>query len=68
MTGGQPAPGAATGDGPLSTAVLQFGQGLAVVSVLSPDLLLLVRLAAGAEPAPLVYELRRGRPRLAALV
>ena len=60
--------GAATGDGTLATAVLEFGQGLAVVSVLSADVLLLVRLAAGAEPAPLVYELRRGRARLAALV
>lgn len=60
--------GAATGDGALTTAVLEFGDGLAVVTVLSRDVLLLVRLAPGAEPAPLVFELRRSRMQLTALV
>ena len=60
--------GAAASDGPLSTAVLEFAHGLAVVSVLSPDVLLVVRLARDAEPGALVYELRRHRAQLAALV
>lgn len=60
--------GVATGDGTLTTAVLEFASGLAVVSVLSADVLLVVRLAPDADPGALVYELRRSRPQLTALV
>ena len=60
--------GGAAGHGALTTAVLEFEQGLAVVSVLSPEVLLVVRLAPESDPGPLVFELRRHRARLAALV
>jgi predicted regulator of Ras-like GTPase activity (Roadblock/LC7/MglB family) len=56
------------GHGGLTTAVLEVEHGLAVVSVLSPDVLLVVRLAPDADPGALVYELRRHRARLSALV
>lgn len=60
--------GTAAGYGALTTAVLEFADGLAVASVLSPEVLLVVRLAPDADPSALVYELRRHRARLAALV
>jgi predicted regulator of Ras-like GTPase activity (Roadblock/LC7/MglB family) len=60
--------GAAAGDGALTTAVLEFARGLAVVSALSAEALLVVRLAPDAAPGPLVRELRRHRSELAALV
>jgi predicted regulator of Ras-like GTPase activity (Roadblock/LC7/MglB family) len=60
--------GAAAGHGTLTTAVLEFERGLAVVSVLSPEVVLVVRLAPDADPGALVFELRRHRARLAALV
>jgi hypothetical protein len=48
--------------------VLEFERGLAVVSVLSPEVVLVVRLAPDADPGALVFELRRHRARLASLV
>ncbi len=60
--------GAATGQGALRTAILEGERGLAVVQALAREVLLVVLLAPDADPAPLVYELRRERAQLAALV
>jgi predicted regulator of Ras-like GTPase activity (Roadblock/LC7/MglB family) len=68
IASGADAMGAATGDGALATAVLELSFGLAVVSALSSDVLLVVRLAPDAQPGALVRELRRHRAQLAALV
>jgi predicted regulator of Ras-like GTPase activity (Roadblock/LC7/MglB family) len=55
--------------GALVTAVLEHERGgLAVLSVLSRDAMLLVMLDPGADAGPLLYELRRERARLASLV
>jgi uncharacterized protein len=60
--------GSAAGRESLSTAVLEYPRGLAIVSVLSRDALLLVL----AQPTPnlgqLLFELRRNREHIAALV
>lgn len=53
--------------GPLTTAVLEFSQGVAIISLLGSDTMLLV-LATAEETGPLLYELRRNRGRLATLV
>lgn len=60
--------GAAAARGALTTAVLEYDAGLAVVAALSPDALLVVLLRADVEVAPLIYDLRRSRAQLAALV
>ena len=60
--------GGAAAQGPLATAVLEYESGLAVVAVLSSDALLVVLLRADADVAPLIYDLRRSRAQLAALV
>ena len=60
--------GDAAARGSLATAVLEYESGLAVVAVLSADALLMVLLRADADVAPLIYDLRRSRVQLAALV
>jgi predicted regulator of Ras-like GTPase activity (Roadblock/LC7/MglB family) len=60
--------GYATGHGELLTAVLEHGDGLAIVSVLSPDAILLVLVAPRANIGQLLYELRRNREHIAALI
>ena len=60
--------GAATARGTVTTAVLEHANGLAIVSVLSDDAVLLVLLRSGADLGPLLYELRRNRGLLATLV
>jgi predicted regulator of Ras-like GTPase activity (Roadblock/LC7/MglB family) len=60
--------GFATGRGELLTAVLEHGDGLAIVSVLSPDAILLVLVAPRANIGQLLYELRRNREHIAALI
>jgi predicted regulator of Ras-like GTPase activity (Roadblock/LC7/MglB family) len=61
--------GAAAGRGTLVTAVLEHERGgLAVLSVLSRDAMLLVLLDPSADAGPLLSELRRERARLASLV
>ena len=57
---------AARGD--LVTAVLEHTNGLALVSVLSPDAVLLVLVQPTANVGDLLFELRRNREHLAALV
>lgn len=61
--------GAAADRGALATAVLEHERGgLAVLSVLSPEVALLVLVEPSGDVGPLLYELRHERARLAALV
>ena len=60
--------GAAAGRGALATTLLEYSDGLALVAVLSRDALLVVLLGADADVAPLIFDVRRSRARLAALV
>ena len=60
--------GQSTGRGDLRTAVLEHAHGLAIVAVLSADALLLVLVSPSADVGQLLYELRRNRDHIAALV
>ena len=60
--------GGATSRGELVTAILEHKQGIAVISALTPDAVLLVLLAAHANVGQLLLELRRNREHIAALV
>ena len=60
--------GAAASRGALQTAVLEHAGGMAVVSCLSADAVLLVLLQPTASLGQLLYELRRNRANIAALV
>jgi predicted regulator of Ras-like GTPase activity (Roadblock/LC7/MglB family) len=52
----------------LVTAVLAHRQGIAVISALTPDAVLLVLVAPHANVGQLLLELRRNREHIAALV
>ncbi len=56
------------GRGDLLTAVLEHTDGLALMSVLSPDAILVVLLAPHANAGQLLYELRRNREHIAASI
>lgn len=58
----------AAGRGEVSTVVMRFDGGVAVVDVLSPDLLLAILLRDGVGFAPLLRDLARERGRLSTLV
>ncbi|MDB4876018.1 MAG: Roadblock/LC7 family protein [Gemmatimonadetes bacterium] len=60
--------GSATARGDLLTAVLEHKNGLAIVSVLSGEAILLVLLTPRANVGQLLFELRRNREHIAALV
>lgn len=60
--------GAASARNELRTAVLEHADGLAVVSVLSADAILLVIMQPSANLSQLLFELRRNREHIAALV
>lgn len=60
--------GAAGKRGEALTVVLEHRQGLAIVSVLSQEAVLLVLVQPGAQIGQLLYELRRNRENIAALV
>jgi predicted regulator of Ras-like GTPase activity (Roadblock/LC7/MglB family) len=60
--------GAAAGRGALVTAVLEHATGLAVVSVLNADAVLFVLVRPDANVGQLLFELRRNREQIAALV
>lgn len=60
--------GAATNRGELLTAVLEHRNGLAIVSVLSSEAILLVLVTPRANIGQLLFELRRNREHIAALV
>jgi len=60
--------GSTIGRGELLTTVLEHRNGLAIISVLSPEAILLVLLSPRANIGQLLYELRRNREHIAALV
>lgn len=60
--------GAAAHRGELVTAVLEHRGGLAIVSVLSSEAILFVLVSAQANVGQLLFELRRNREHIAALV
>ncbi len=60
--------GDAAGAGPADTVVLRMERGVAVVSVLSAEILLAVLMRPGLGFAPLLRHLADGRERLAGLV
>lgn len=60
--------GGAIGRGELHTAVLEHRDGLAIVSVLSSEAILVVLVTPAANIAQLLFELRRNRQHIAALV
>lgn len=60
--------GTAAARGGLMTAVLEHQRGLAVISVLSPDAVLFVLVRPEANVGQLLFELRRNREQIAALV
>jgi len=60
--------GQAGGRGDFGTAVLEFGAGLAVVSVLTADVLLVVLVQPATNVGGLLYDLRRHRSAIAGLL
>lgn len=60
--------GMASSRGGLMTAVLEHEGGLAVISALTPDAMLVVLVRADANVGPLLLELRRNRQHIASLV
>ncbi|HEX4575571.1 MAG TPA: roadblock/LC7 domain-containing protein [Gemmatimonadales bacterium] len=60
--------GQAGGRGDFGTGVLEFGSGLAVVSVLNADALLVVLVRPATNVGALLYDLRRHRTAIAGLL
>ena len=60
--------GASLSRGSLVTAVLEYGDGLAIVSVLNADVILVVFVRPELNVGQLLFELRRNREHIAALV
>jgi predicted regulator of Ras-like GTPase activity (Roadblock/LC7/MglB family) len=60
--------GAQQDAGDLVTAVLEYERRVAIASILSHDVILVVLADASAEVGPLLHELRRNRGRIAAIV
>ena len=60
--------GRAAARGDLVTAILEHPKGMAIVSVLSQEAVLLVLVQPSANMAQLLFELRRNRGHIAALV
>lgn len=60
--------GNAVGRGEVVTAILEHRQGIVIMSVLSAEAILVVLAQPGANIGQLLYELRRNREHIAALV
>ena len=60
--------GAAVGRGELVTAILELHLGIAIMSVLSAEAILVVLVQPSANIGQLLYEIRRNREHIAALV
>ena len=56
------------GRGDLVSTIMEFEHGLALAAVLSSDASLLVLLSHGSNAAPLLYDLRRFRGRIASII
>lgn len=60
--------GSAAARGPLTTAVLEHARGLAIIAALSQEAVLLVLVQPSTNVGQLLFELRRNRAHIAALV
>lgn len=60
--------GVASGRGLLYTAVIEYGEGSAVLAAMSTDAILLVLVRPSADLGALLFDLRRHRANIAALV
>lgn len=60
--------GNAAGRGEVVTAILEYRQGIVIMSVLSAEAILVVLVQPSANIGQLLYELRRNREHIAALV
>ncbi len=60
--------GSAANCGSLTTAILEFGERLVVLTRLTDDASLLLLAAAGADLGPVLYDLRRHGPAIAELL
>lgn len=60
--------GDAGGRGDFTTAVLEFGRGLAIVAVLNAEALLIVLVQPATNVGALLFDLRRHRPAIAGLL
>ncbi len=60
--------GAQSGRGALVTGILEYRDGLAIVSVLTDDAMLLVLVQQTAQLGPLLFELRRNHAHIASLI
>jgi predicted regulator of Ras-like GTPase activity (Roadblock/LC7/MglB family) len=60
--------GSQSSRGSLVTSVIEFERGMAIVTGLTGDALLLVLLHAGASVGPLLFEVRKFRTQIAAIV
>lgn len=60
--------GSASHRGDFTTAVVEFGDGVAIITPLSSELVLALLLSRGVGFAPLLREVRQNRSRLAALL
>ena len=60
--------GTSAGRGRLTTAVLEHPNGIAIVSVLSEEAVLLVLVQPAANVGPLLFELRKNREFIASIV
>jgi len=60
--------GATDSRGALTTAILEYEQGIAIVALLSTDALLLVLAQPSANVGRLLFELRRNRENISSLV
>jgi len=60
--------GLASGQGTLATAILEMERGYTVVSVLADDSLLMIQLSSSADLGGLLFDIRRNRGNIAALI
>jgi predicted regulator of Ras-like GTPase activity (Roadblock/LC7/MglB family) len=60
--------GAAASRGEFASTVVEYGAGLAVITVLTPEVLLSVLVQSGTNIGVLLYELKRHRTAIAALL
>jgi predicted regulator of Ras-like GTPase activity (Roadblock/LC7/MglB family) len=60
--------GSAASRGDFNSGVVEFGRGMIVVSVLSPDVLLAIVVAAGVNIGALLFELQQHRVSIAGLL
>jgi|SRR6185503_11172869 len=60
--------GTAGARGDFATSVSEYGRGLTIISILSPDVMLAVFVQPNVNVGPMLYELKRHRTAIAALL